>query len=50
MTTVDTNVCQNSPCLNGGTCTTTGNGESYTCSCSTSYSGQNCQICINIIF
>ena len=33
------------PCLNGGTCQVTGQGSSYTCTCSTGFSGLNCQIC-----
>lgn len=37
------NACFNNPCLNGGTCTTSGN--SYVCTCPTFYSGINCQIC-----
>ena len=36
------NSCNNSPCLNGGTCTTT--GTSYTCACTSFYYGTNCQI------
>ena len=38
------NPCANNPCLNGGTCQTT--GSSYTCQCAQFYSGTNCQICI----
>ncbi len=44
----DNNACQNQPCLNGGTCTSTGNGLSYICSCNTGYSGTNCQTCNNL--
>jgi hypothetical protein len=44
----DNNACQNQPCLNGGTCTSTGNGLSYICSCNTGYSGSNCQTCKNL--
>ena len=41
--------CSTNPCLNGATCTATGSGSSYTCTCAAGYSGTNCQIC-NIIY
>lgn len=46
---LDNNACQNSPCLNGGTCQVTGSGTTYVCTCRSSYSGTNCQICNNNI-
>lgn len=39
------NACSNTPCLNEGTCQTTGIGSTYICICKTGYSGTNCQIC-----
>jgi len=45
---LDSNACSTNPCLNGATCTATGSGSSYTCTCAAGYSGTNCQIC-NII-
>lgn len=38
----DYNPCANSPCLNGGTCVSL-NSTSYTCSCSATHYGINCQ-------
>jgi hypothetical protein len=35
--------CTGSPCQNGGTCGTDG-GDSYLCTCTGGYSGQNCEI------
>ncbi len=40
---LDSNGCSNNPCQNGATCIVT--GSSYTCNCTTAYSGTNCQIC-----
>jgi len=37
------NACFNNPCLTGATCQS--NGNSYTCTCASGYSGNNCQIC-----
>ena len=42
-TLLDTNICLTTPCLNGATCTTTGTGSTYTCTCPTGYLGTNCQ-------
>ena len=43
----DTNAClTQTPCLNGGTCTTTGSGSTYLCNCVSGFSGTNCQTCI----
>lgn len=40
----DLNYCtHHKPCLNGATCTNTGQG-SYTCSCPPGYTGANCEI------
>jgi hypothetical protein len=36
------NACSPNPCLNNGTCSTTG-GSTYTCACAPGYSGMNCQ-------
>ena len=48
---IDSNACSNSPCLNGATCTITGTGSTYTCTCVSGYTGNNCQICnFNKIF
>lgn len=44
-TNLDTNACENKPCLNGGTCTPTGTGSTFICSCNSGYSGTYCQIC-----
>ena len=44
----DNNACLNNPCLNGGTCTTTGTGTTYICSCRPGFAGTTCQICKNI--
>ena len=43
--TAVTNSCLSTPCLNGGQCTPTGTGSTYTCNCSGGYSGLNCQTC-----
>uniref|UniRef100_A0A3Q2PAN5 Delta-like protein n=1 Tax=Fundulus heteroclitus TaxID=8078 RepID=A0A3Q2PAN5_FUNHE len=43
----DLNYCtHHKPCLNGATCTNTGQG-SYTCSCLPGYTGANCEIQVN---
>lgn len=43
----DLNYCtHHKPCLNGATCTNTGQG-SYTCSCPPGYTGANCEIQVN---
>eukprot|EP00057_Strongylocentrotus_purpuratus_P008000 XP_011662474.1 PREDICTED: uncharacterized protein LOC105437510 [Strongylocentrotus purpuratus] len=34
--------CASSPCLNGGTCTTSDDGASYVCTCAESYTDVNC--------
>ena len=39
--TAVTNSCLSTPCLNGGQCTPTGTGSTYTCNCSGGYSGLN---------
>ena len=36
--------CGENTCDNGGTCTSTGGGSSYKCSCEKCYSGKNCSI------
>jgi hypothetical protein len=39
------NACSaNAQCQNGGTCTPTGSGTTYTCSCAAGYSGANCDL------
>ena len=40
---VVTNACSSGPCASNGVCTAIGSG--YTCSCSSCYSGNNCQTC-----
>ena len=45
----DNNACNNNPCLSGGTCTATGSGATYECSCLSGYSGTNCDKCKIII-
>lgn len=43
----DLNYCtHHKPCLNGATCTNTGQG-SYTCSCPPGYTGASCEIEVN---
>ena len=37
----ETNQCDSSPCVNGGVCS--GDADSYTCACTQSFSGTNCQ-------
>ncbi|KAJ8929510.1 hypothetical protein NQ314_017803, partial [Rhamnusium bicolor] len=39
--TEEINFCENSPCLNGGSCSS--NQSSYSCSCSSLYHGHDCQ-------
>ncbi len=39
---VDAQSCDSNPCQNGGTCTESSNGKSYTCECSKCWKGQNC--------
>ncbi|XP_045117385.1 cubilin-like [Portunus trituberculatus] len=41
-----TNWCSSQPCLNGGTCSQ--NAYSYTCVCLPGYTGQNCQLVIDM--
>ncbi|XP_061187045.1 neurogenic locus notch homolog protein 1-like [Saccostrea echinata] len=36
--------CSGSPCLNGGRCLSSSNGQSYLCSCPPGYQGPRCQI------
>ena len=44
---LDLNYCtHHKPCLNGATCTNTGQG-SYTCSCPPGYTGASCEIQVN---
>ena len=38
----DTNECQSTPCINGGTCVDAVNG--YTCSCTSGWEGTLCDI------
>lgn len=38
---ITVNACSNNPCLNGGACQV--NGASFTCSCLSGFSGNNCQ-------
>ncbi len=40
---LDSNACSNNPCLNRATCTVTGTGSTYTCTCASGYTGNNCQ-------
>ena len=47
---LDSNACSPCPCLNGGTCTVTGIGLTYTCSCPSCYSGKDCQTCKIYVF
>ncbi len=42
--TQNINVCQSSPCLNGGTCSSISTTQ-YSCSCSLGYQGSMCQLC-----
>ena len=35
-------VCQQNPCLNGGSCSTSSGSSSYVCNCLSNYSGTNC--------
>ena len=37
---IDVDLCENSPCQNGGTCQD--NGNNYTCNCTAGYTGHNC--------
>ena len=39
----DIDVCTPNPCQNGGTCLASSDSLSYTCKCSTGFSGFNCQ-------
>lgn len=42
--TLDLNFCtHHKPCMNGATCTNTGQG-SYTCTCKPGYTGVNCEL------
>ena len=39
------NSCNNSPCINGGVCTSLNDEDTlYTCSCPNKFSGKNCEI------
>ena len=38
--------CDNNPCLNGGSCSSTG-GSQFTCSCPPEYTGQVCNVTVN---
>jgi hypothetical protein len=38
------NPCISSPCINGGTCETALDNNSYNCSCTSLYTGTNCEI------
>ncbi|XP_014890299.1 neurocan core protein [Poecilia latipinna] len=42
---VESNPCQTSPCLHGGSCLE--EGDSYSCYCPQGYSGENCEIDID---
>ena len=42
--TQNINLCQSSPCLNGGTCSSISNTQ-FSCSCALGYQGSNCQLC-----
>ncbi|XP_038146204.1 neurocan core protein [Cyprinodon tularosa] len=42
---VDSNPCQTSPCLHGGSCLQ--EGDSYSCYCPQGYTGENCEIDID---
>ncbi|KAL9967399.1 hypothetical protein ACROYT_G025616 [Oculina patagonica] len=37
------NPCTSLPCKNGGTCTVTGQGETYSCKCLDGFEGDNCE-------
>jgi hypothetical protein len=42
--------CASIPCRNNGTCVQTGwTADNYTCQCLPDYSGQNCEIGMNIL-
>lgn len=36
--------CDSNPCRNAGTCTVSGTGNTYTCTCAPGYTGNNCEI------
>ncbi|XP_047482510.1 LOW QUALITY PROTEIN: cubilin-like [Penaeus chinensis] len=38
-----TNLCQNQPCLNGGTCVQFPGSYTYTCTCQPGYTGHSCE-------
>ncbi|ROT61408.1 putative cubilin-like [Penaeus vannamei] len=42
-----TNLCQNQPCLNGGTCVQFPGSYTYTCTCQPGYTGHSCETQIN---
>ena len=38
---ISVNECEPNPCLNGGSCTE--EGDSYTCQCADSFTGDDCE-------
>ena len=44
-TCVLSNICQLSPCQNGGNCTHVSAPSNYTCDCNNDYQGINCSDC-----
>ena len=38
--------CENNPCLNGGSCSSTGSSQ-FTCTCPPEYTGQVCNVTVN---
>ena len=38
--------CDSDPCMNGGVCNDTIDGDGYTCTCAPGYTGDVCQTCM----